>query len=66
MFAETERLILREIPLTCQDGMFELDFDPEVHKYSGNKIVFDKNQIAEVISFFLQQYFDNGIGRWHD
>jgi hypothetical protein len=37
IFAETERLILREILPTDIDGLFELDFDPEVHKYLGNK-----------------------------
>ena len=64
IFAETERLILREIIQSDLDGMFELDSDPEVHKYLGNKIVCDKNQIAKVIDFVRQQYIDNGIGRW--
>ncbi len=64
IFAETERLILREILQSDLDGMFELDSDPEVQKYLGNKIVSDKNQIAEVINFVRQQYIDNGIGRW--
>lgn len=64
IFAETERLILRELLPSDVDGMFELDSDPEVHKYLGNKIVTDKNQIAEVIDFVRQQYIDNGIGRW--
>ena len=64
IFAETERLILREILQSDLDGMFELDSDPEVHKYLGNKIVSDKNQIAKVIDFVRQQYIDNGIGRW--
>lgn len=64
IFAETERLILREILQSDLDGMFELDSDPEVHKYLGNKTVSDKNQITEVINFIRQQYIDNGIGRW--
>lgn len=64
IFAETERLILREILPTDVDGMFELDSDPEVHKYLGNKPVTNKDQIVEVISFIRQQYIDNGIGRW--
>lgn len=64
IFAETERLILREILQSDQDGMFELDSDPEVHKYLGNKIISDKNKISEVINFVRQQYIDNGIGRW--
>jgi RimJ/RimL family protein N-acetyltransferase len=62
--AETERLILRELLLSDLEGMFELDSDPEVHKYLGNKIVSDKKQSEEVIKGVRQQYIDNGIGRW--
>jgi ribosomal-protein-alanine N-acetyltransferase len=64
IFAETERLILREIVPSDLDGMFELDSDPEVHQYLGNKTVSDKNQIAQTINFVRQQYTDRGIGRW--
>ncbi len=64
IFAETERFILREILQSDLDGMFELDSDPEVHKYLGNKTISDKNQIAQVINFVRQQYIDHGIGRW--
>lgn len=64
IFAETERLILRELLTSDVDGMFELDSDPEVHKYLGNKVISDKNQIAKVINLVRQQYIDNGIGRW--
>lgn len=64
IFIETERLILREILPKDIDGLFQLDSDPEVHRYLGNKPVTDKNQIVEVINFIRQQYIDNGIGRW--
>lgn len=64
VFAETERLILREILPTDIEGMFELDSDPMVHRYLGNKIVTDKKQIETIINFIRQQYIDNGIGRW--
>ncbi len=64
IFAETERLILREILPSDVNGMFELDSDPEVHKYLGNKTISDKNHIANVINFVRQQYIDHGIGRW--
>lgn len=63
-FAETERLILREILPTDINGLFELDSDPEVHKYLGNKPVTDKSQTVDAINFIRQQYIDNGIGRW--
>ena len=64
IFAETERLILREILPTDIDGLFELDSNPEVHRYLGKKPVTDKNQIVDIINFIRQQYIDNGIGRW--
>ncbi|MFD2968564.1 GNAT family N-acetyltransferase [Sphingobacterium bambusae] len=64
IYAETERLILREIVPSDIEGMFELDSDPEVHKYLGNKPVQDKQQIAAVIDFIRKQYVDYGIGRW--
>ncbi|MDV7390491.1 GNAT family N-acetyltransferase, partial [Arthrospira platensis SPKY1] len=64
IFAETERLILREIMPSDIDGMFKLDSDPEVHKYLGNKPVTDRKQIINVINFIRKQYIDNGIGRW--
>lgn len=39
IFAETERLILRELLPSDDYGMFELDSDHEVHRYLGNKPV---------------------------
>jgi RimJ/RimL family protein N-acetyltransferase len=64
VLAETERLLLREILPSDIDAMFELDSDPEVHRYLGNKPVTNKEHIVEVINFIRQQYIDNGIGRW--
>jgi len=64
IFAETERLILREIMPTDIEGMFELDSNPEVHKYLGDKPVKTKEEIEKVIEFIREQYRDRGIGRW--
>lgn len=61
---ETERLILRELRITDLDGMFELDSDPEVHKYLGNKPVKTKNESQKILDSVLQQYQERGIGRW--
>jgi len=63
-FFETERLILREILPTDIEGMYELDSDPDVHRYLGNNPVSDKGQTSEIIDSIRQQYIDNGIGRW--
>ncbi len=64
IFVETERLILREILPTDVDGLFQLDSDPEVHRYLGNKPVENKERVIAMIDFIRQQYADNGIGRW--
>ena len=62
--AETERFFLREILPTDVEGLYELDSDPEVHQFLGNKPISDRRQIIDVINFIRQQYNDNGIGRW--
>lgn len=61
---ETERLILRDMRLTDLDSMFELDSDPEVHKYLGNKPVKTKEESRRIIEGVLKQYEERGIGRW--
>jgi len=61
--AETDRFFLREILPSDIDGMFELDSDPEVHKYLGNNPVSNRAQIVDTINFVRQQYMDYGIGR---
>ena len=64
IFVETDRMILREILPTDIEGMYELDSDPEVHKYLGNKPATNMLEIVNIIDFIRQQYIDNGIGRW--
>ena len=64
IFVETERLILRELLPEDENGMWELDSDPEVHKYVGNKPVTNMEQVRAVIAIIRQQYTDNGIARW--
>jgi ribosomal-protein-alanine N-acetyltransferase len=61
---ETERLTLRELLPTDDIGMFELDSNPEVHKYLGNKPVTHIDESRAYIENIRQQYLDNGIGRW--
>ena len=63
-FIETERFILRDILVSDIDGMFELDADPEVHRYLGNKPIKTKEQALETIRFIRRQYDEYGIGRW--
>jgi ribosomal-protein-alanine N-acetyltransferase len=61
---DNRQQVQREILPSDVDGLFQLDSDPEVHMYLGNKPVENKEQIIAVINFIRQQYVDNGIGRW--
>ena len=63
-YIETERLILRELLPTDDVGMFELDSNPEVHRFLGNKPVKHIDESRVYIENVRQQYADNGIGRW--
>lgn len=63
-YIETERLILRDLLPTDDEGMFELDSDPEVHRFVGNKPVQTIEESRMVIAIIRDQYEANGIGRW--
>ncbi|MBC6112383.1 GNAT family N-acetyltransferase [Pedobacter fastidiosus] len=64
IFAETERLILRELLPIDAEGMFELDSDPDVHLYLGNNPIKSIEQSKSDIEFIREQYKRLGIGRW--
>lgn len=61
---QTERFILRDVVEEDLDGFYELDSDPEVHRYLGNSPVTDKAKLLDLIRYIQQQYVENGIGRW--
>lgn len=61
---ETPRLIIRELRMDDLDAMFEMDNDPEVHRYLGNNHYISIEQSRENIAYIQQQYKENGIGRW--
>lgn len=64
VFAETERVLLREMLSTDDLGMFELDNDREVHQYLGNQPITLLEQARENIENIRGQYRENGIARW--
>lgn len=64
IFAETERLILRELEFTDENDLFEMDSDPDVHLYIENNPVKSIDQITKVIEMLKKQYQENGIARW--
>ena len=61
---ETKRLIVRDLEELDSKGIFELDSDPEVHKYLGNKPIKTIREAEEVVNSIRKQYDKNGIGRW--
>lgn len=61
---ETERCILRDIEESDVDGLFELDSDPEVNKFLGNRPLKTIDEAEKIIRFIRKQYQENGIGRW--
>jgi len=64
IFAETKRLILRELMPADAEGMFEMNSDPDVHLYLGNRPATSIAQSIAEIEFIRKQYTENGIGRW--
>lgn len=64
IYAETDRIILREIVLDDAAAMFEMDADPEVHTYLGKSPIQTIDQAIQNIKYIRQQYLDYGIGRW--
>ena len=61
---ETPRLLIRELLPSDDIGMFQMDNNPEVHRFLGNKHFTQIDQSRENIAFVRQQYADFGIGRW--
>lgn len=61
---ETDRLILRAIEASDADGLFELDSNPRVHQFLGNRPIKRKDEVYAIIDYIHKQYSDNGIGRW--
>ena len=57
-------LILIELVAYDDIGMYQLDSNPEVHKYLGNKPVTNIEECQQVIEMVRKQYIENGIGRW--
>lgn len=64
IFVETERLILRAVAQTDQHDLFEMDSDPDVHRYIENQPVQSIDTISKIITMLRNQYRENGIARW--
>lgn len=64
LILETKRLILREMRHEDATELYEMDSNPNVHKYLWNKPNTSINEIHDYISLVRQQYLDYKIGRF--
>jgi ribosomal-protein-alanine N-acetyltransferase len=61
---QTKRCIIRDIEESDLEGMFDLDSNPNVHKYLGNSPISTRKEAQEIIANIREQYKKFGIGRW--
>lgn len=60
---QTERLILRPITLADAQDFFEMDSNPEVHKFLGNKPVKHIDECIAYITCVIEEYKAYGTSR---
>ena len=63
MILESERLYYREFTAADDVLLFQLDSNPEVHRYLGNNPVAHIDQVREYLASVINQYATNGVGR---
>ncbi|PJJ09078.1 hypothetical protein CLU83_2399 [Flavobacterium sp. 1] len=56
---ETERLLLREMILSDDEGMFELDSNSEAHRFLGNRPVTNIDESRLMIQNLRKQYAES-------
>ena len=64
LILETDRLILREMCHQDAHELFEMDSNPNVHKYLWNKPNTSIDEIYAYIDLVRKQYEENKIGRF--
>ncbi|HKK89473.1 MAG TPA: GNAT family N-acetyltransferase [Saprospiraceae bacterium] len=60
----SKRLIFRELIEKDVEDIYELDSDPEVHRYLGNHPIESREEALDIILHVRKQYKDKGVGRW--
>ena len=64
LILETSRLLLRPLELSDAEVMFDMDKNPEVHKYLWQTPVQKIDEVIKVIEYVRSQYEKNNIGRF--
>jgi RimJ/RimL family protein N-acetyltransferase len=61
---ESLRLLYRPFELSDAQALFEMDSNPNVHKYLWQKPTLDIDESIQIIEMVQKQYKENGIGRF--
>jgi RimJ/RimL family protein N-acetyltransferase len=61
---ETPRLILREMRHEDAEALFEMDSNPNVHRYLWQKPCIEIQEVYDYIEMVQKQYQERGIGRF--
>jgi RimJ/RimL family protein N-acetyltransferase len=64
LILETERLILRPFELSDAEALFEMDSNPNVHKYLWQKPLTTIEEVYGYIEMVQKQYVKHNIGRF--
>jgi RimJ/RimL family protein N-acetyltransferase len=64
LIIETPRLILRPFEKSDAKALFDMDKNPNVHKYLWQKPTLDIDESIQIIEMLHKQYKENGIGRF--
>ena len=61
---KTKRLIMRPFTINDAPAMFEMDSNPNVHKYLWQQPTQKIEETIKIIEYIIKQYEENNIGRF--
>ena len=64
LILETNRLLLRPLELSDAQAMFEMDKNPNVHRYLWQSPIQEISETLKIIEMVQKQYVTNKIGRF--
>ena len=64
LIVETPRLILRPFEKSDAEALFDMDKNPNVHKYLWQQPTQEVSETIKIIEMVQKQYVDNKIGRF--
>ena len=61
---QTENFFIRDIEENDLEDMFDMDSNPNVHKFLGNQPISKLQEAKDIITNIKEQYDRFGMGRW--